>query len=61
MRVLAETEADIGTIAMAAETDDGMALGVQFHPESILSPRGPDILDRCIYQLSTTPTMELKH
>ncbi|MDK4275580.1 anthranilate synthase component II [Corynebacterium accolens] len=61
MRVLAETEAEIGTIAMAAETDDGMALGMQFHPESILSPRGPDMLDRCIHRLSTHPTTELKH
>lgn len=60
MRVLAETEAEIGTIAMAAETDDGMALGMQFHPESILSPRGPDMLDRCIHRLSTHPTTELK-
>lgn len=61
IRVLAETETDIGTIAMAAETDDGMAFGMQFHPESILSPRGPDMLDRCIHRLSTHPTMELKH
>ncbi|RMB58120.1 anthranilate synthase component II [Corynebacterium macginleyi] len=61
IRVLAETETEIGTIAMAAETDDGMAFGMQFHPESILSPRGPDMLDRCIHRLSTHPTMELKH
>ncbi len=35
---------------------DGMAIGLQFHPESILSPNGPIILDRCIETLISTTT-----
>ena len=58
MRSLAETETDIGPVTMAAETLDGMALGLQFHPESVLTPTGPIMIERCIKQLSTQPTME---
>lgn len=58
MRCLAHTSSDIGEVAMAAETLDGRALGVQFHPESILTPTGPIMLARCIHQLSSRPTME---
>ncbi|OHO63246.1 anthranilate synthase component II [Corynebacterium sp. HMSC036D02] len=56
MRSLAETETDIGPVTMAAETLDGIALGLQFHPESVLTPTGPIIIERCIKQLSTQPT-----
>lgn len=41
----------IDDIIMAAETDDGMALGLQFHPESVLTPAGPIMLERCINKL----------
>lgn len=52
MRALATTETQIGDVVMAAETDDGMAFGLQFHPESVLSPKGPIMLERCIENLS---------
>lgn len=55
---LAETETNIGPVTMAAETLDGMALGLQFHPESVLTPTGPIVIERCIKQLSSLPTME---
>ena len=58
MRSLAETETNIGPVTMAAETLDGMALGLQFHPESVLTPTGPIVIERCIKQLSSLPTME---
>ena len=61
MRCLARTSTDIGEVAMAAETDDGRALGVQFHPESILTPRGPLMLERCINQLYTHTTMDTEN
>ncbi|OFQ90793.1 anthranilate synthase component II [Corynebacterium guaraldiae] len=58
MRSLAETETAIGPVTMAAETLDGMALGLQFHPESLLTPTGPIMIERCIHQLSVHPTIE---
>lgn len=58
MRSLAETDTNIGPVTMAAETLDGMALGLQFHPESVLTPTGPIVIERCIKQLSSLPTME---
>lgn len=58
MRSLAETETAIGPVIMAAETLDGMALGLQFHPESLLTPTGPIMIERCINQLSVHPTIE---
>ena len=58
MRCLAHTSSDIGEVVMAAETKDGMGLGLQFHPESVLTPTGPVMLQRCIHQLSTHTTME---
>lgn len=61
MRFLARTSTDIGEVAMAAETDDGRALGVQFHPESILTPRGPLMLERCVNQLFMHTTMDMEH
>src|SRR5699024_765298 len=51
LRSLATTETAIGDVVMAAETGDGMAIGLQFHPESVLSPTGPIILARCVEQL----------
>ena len=58
MRSLASTETDIGPVTMAAETLDGKAIGLQFHPESLLTPTGPIMIERCIEQLSAEPTME---
>lgn len=51
MRSLATTATDIGDVVMAAETTDGKTMGVQFHPESILTPAGPTILSRGIDKL----------
>lgn len=51
LRSLATTRTEIGDVVMAAETEDGMAIGLQFHPESVLSPTGPIILARCVEQL----------
>ncbi|QGU08684.1 Anthranilate synthase component 2 [Corynebacterium occultum] len=48
---LATIGSEIGEVIMAAETADGMALGLQFHPESVLSPTGPIILTRSIEEL----------
>lgn len=48
---LATISAEIGEVVMAAETRDGMALGLQFHPESVLSPTGPIILSRSVEEL----------
>jgi anthranilate synthase component 2 len=61
MRSLAHATTDIGEVTMAAETTDGLALGMQFHPESILTPNGPLMLERCITQLSTPPTIDPEH
>lgn len=47
MHALART----GDIVMSAETDDGMSIGLQFHPESILTPAGPTMLRRCVDKL----------
>ncbi|WIM67665.1 anthranilate synthase component II [Corynebacterium breve] len=51
MRSLATIESEIGPVVMAAETTDGNAIGLQFHPESVLTPQGPVILNRCVDQL----------
>lgn len=47
MHALART----GDIVMAAATDDGTSIGLQFHPESILTPAGPTMLRRCVNRL----------
>ncbi|APT93502.1 anthranilate synthase component II [Corynebacterium phocae] len=52
MRALATTQTQIGQVVMAAETEDGKAMGVQFHPESVLTPTGPIMLERFITQLT---------
>lgn len=51
VRALAWTETEIGNVIMAAETTDSMSIGLQFHPESILSPSGPILLERCVHTL----------
>lgn len=48
---LAWCDSEKGPVAMAAQTPDGLAIGLQFHPESVLSPTGPIILERCIEAL----------
>lgn len=48
---LARTEAESGEVVMAAESSDGMSIGLQFHPESILTPSGPVLLERCVSRL----------
>lgn len=48
---LATTPADTGDVVMAARTRDHMSLGFQFHPESILTPAGPVMLERSVSQL----------
>ena len=48
LQVLATTKTDLGDVAMAAYAPDGSCMGLQFHPESILSPKGPVLLNRCI-------------
>lgn len=48
---LAWTPTQIGDVIMAAETADGMSVGFQFHPESILTPSGPQLLERCVNRL----------
>ena len=51
IRALAWAPSKIGGVIMAAETADGMSVGFQFHPESILTPSGPQLLERCVEQL----------
>ncbi|MGP6174189.1 anthranilate synthase component II [Corynebacterium sp. A21] len=53
---LATIGSEIGDVLMAAETTDGKALGLQFHPESVLSPSGPLILTRSIEYLLNNST-----
>lgn len=48
---LGTCDSEIGEVIMAAQTPDGKGIGLQFHPESVLSPKGPIILDRCIEAL----------
>lgn len=48
IHALAHTATDIGAAVMAAASDDGMSLGLQFHPESILTPAGPTMLRRSV-------------
>ncbi|GGG82016.1 anthranilate synthase component II [Corynebacterium pelargi] len=49
LEVLATCESEIGEVVMAASTPG--AIGLQFHPESVLSPAGPKMIDRCIEAL----------
>lgn len=57
LQALATTPTDIGDVVMAAvapsprRPEDIDAIGLQFHPESILTPGGPIMLVRCIDQL----------
>ena len=48
-----ECSSQVGPVTMAAATRDRSALGLQFHPESVLTPSGPHIITRCVdYLLS---------
>ena len=51
MHALAHTTTEIGDVVMAAATDDHMSIGLQFHPESILTPAGPTMLRRSVDML----------
>lgn len=48
---LAVTGTRIGDVVMAAHSGEHRVFGMQYHPESILTPAGPEMLDRCIRQL----------
>lgn len=45
---LSYCDSEKGKVVMAAQSANKMSIGLQFHPESVLSPQGPVILDRCI-------------
>lgn len=51
LTTLGTCESRLGTITMAAQDTAARAIGLQFHPESILSLQGPIILERCIQNL----------
>ncbi|ALC07076.1 Anthranilate synthase component 2 [Corynebacterium deserti GIMN1.010] len=53
MESLGTCQSKIGDVIMAAQTVDGKAIGLQYHPESVLSPTGPIMLSRCVEQLLT--------
>lgn len=53
---LARIPSENGDVVMAAESEDGMSIGFQFHPESILTPQGPVLLERSITQLLNQST-----
>ena len=48
---LARTQTRLGDVVMAARSDDRMSIGLQFHPESILTPAGPIMIERCVAEL----------
>lgn len=48
MHMLGTCKSDIGDVIMAAYAPQEKALGLQFHPESILSPTGPLILEKAL-------------
>lgn len=54
MLSLATCTTAVGEVTMAAMTPNNMALGLQFHPESVLSPSGPHILNRSLDLLLTS-------
>ena len=58
---LASSASARGEVIMAAEVPGKKMIGLQFHPESILSPQGPVILDRCISYLLSTNTKTNNH
>ncbi|QPK83240.1 gamma-glutamyl-gamma-aminobutyrate hydrolase family protein [Corynebacterium qintianiae] len=51
MHSLARTDTQLGRVVMAARSDDYKSIGLQFHPESILTPAGPLIIERCVAEL----------
>lgn len=48
---LGTCESEIGKVIMAAYSPEEKVLGLQFHPESILSPTGPQILEKALVTL----------
>ena len=55
---LGNCQSDAGEVTMAALTRDNLALGLQFHPESVLSPSGPHILNRSLELLLSASAKE---
>ncbi|KQB84686.1 glutamine amidotransferase-related protein [Corynebacterium oculi] len=51
MEALGWSDSRIGEVVMAARCTDRPAIGLQFHPESVLSPSGPILLDRLLTHL----------
>ncbi|KQB87008.1 anthranilate synthase component II [Corynebacterium lowii] len=51
MEALGWSSSRIGEVVMAARCVEQPAIGLQFHPESVLSPSGPILLDRLIAHL----------
>lgn len=51
LHALARTGTPLGDVVMAARSDDGFSIGLQFHPESILTPGGPLMIERCVGEL----------
>lgn len=51
LRPLGTCSSDIGDVIMAAYSPEDRVMGFQFHPESILSPTGPHILEDALRRL----------
>lgn len=51
LRTLGTCSSEIGDVIMAAYSPEDRVLGLQFHPESILSPTGPHILENALTRL----------
>lgn len=50
MTALGYCRSETGPVVMAGESAN--AIGLQFHPESLLSPDGPVLLNRCVARLA---------
>lgn len=50
MTALGYCRSEAGPVVMAGES--AYAIGLQFHPESLLSPDGPVLLNRCVARLA---------
>ncbi|MDN3653199.1 aminodeoxychorismate/anthranilate synthase component II [Thalassotalea ponticola] len=48
-----QTLATYNDVVMAAGSDSERVLGLQFHPESILTSNGSQLLEQCLHYLST--------
>lgn len=53
MTALGYCRSETGPVVMAGESAN--AIGLQFHPESLLSPDGPVLLNRCVARLAGDP------